>query len=326
MNSHNLDLRTNSYQAPLTQSFALAGLQVLPELNRIEDQRTKEQTAMEPRLMNLLCFLAANQGCVVDRDTLVEKLWPKVVVNENSLTRAVSELRKHLRRKYHGTSIRIETIPKKGYRLLALGQENSSRTTDQPDSLVNLGGIKRWVRHTPKALAGAALAASLGLFALMPLLANLKQGAPVSFADELIALQPSYLGGEVKLSASDLPSSRPSAIPATTRPVISHDGASFAYLRYDSSGSTVFFGTLSETVDPQPVYHDGDKLVNLAWSPTGDNLLFAKYPAMTTTALFSGQGSDLELLSLNPLTRELQRLVEAEVELDSDKVRDQNLT
>jgi DNA-binding winged helix-turn-helix (wHTH) protein len=322
MNSPTQNTSASAYQAPLMDTFSLAGLKVLPQLNRLEGPQATKQTAIEPRLMNLLCFLAANQGCVVDRDTLVERLWPEVIVNENSLTRAVSELRKHLRSATNGSNVRIETIPKKGYRLVAPNQDQRSNTTARLFGPIRQGGIEHWIRRSPKAFAGAAFAASLGFFALLPPLADLKQAPVAGFSDELVALQPSYLGGKVELSASDLAL----ATPATTRPVISHDGTSFAYLKYDGTGSTVFFGSLSESVDPQPIYHSADKVLNLAWSPTGDRLLFANQPAMTTAALFSGQGGDLELLALNPHTREIQRLVATEVEAGSSVAADQNLT
>lgn len=74
--------------------------------------------------MHLLCLLAAADGNVVTREQLMEALWPKVIVNENSLTRAVSELRKALATpdRLHTSTTRctlIETLSKKGYRLNA---------------------------------------------------------------------------------------------------------------------------------------------------------------------------------------------------------------
>jgi len=72
----------------------------------------------EPRLMKLLCALAAEAGEVVEREELINRLWPRVVVTENSLTRAVSELRRLLAQAPENT-VRIQTIPKRGYCLHA---------------------------------------------------------------------------------------------------------------------------------------------------------------------------------------------------------------
>ncbi|MDO8908223.1 MAG: winged helix-turn-helix domain-containing protein [Pseudohongiella sp.] len=81
---------------------------------------------LEPRLMQLLCLLANAEGAVLTRESLMEALWPRVIVNENSLTRAVSELRKALAlpddaildpaNSATGSGL-IETVPKRGYRL-----------------------------------------------------------------------------------------------------------------------------------------------------------------------------------------------------------------
>ncbi|MDP2286353.1 MAG: winged helix-turn-helix domain-containing protein [Pseudohongiella sp.] len=113
--------------SPTIAEHALAVWQVDPLRNLIQTRGTETQTIkrqIEPRLMHLLCLLASAGGRVISREQLMNELWPKVVVNENSLTRAVSELRKAL---VHpdfpvADSTRcalIETLSKKGYRLNA---------------------------------------------------------------------------------------------------------------------------------------------------------------------------------------------------------------
>ncbi len=325
MNSQNLTLESTPYQPPMAQDFAFADWKVLPALNRLEDQRSAKQISIEPRLMHLLCFLAANKGRVVDRDTLVEQLWPRVVVNENSLTRAVSELRKHLRNETATERTVIETIPKKGYRLLAHEPKSSREPHVFATNIVSKVGLTAFSWHTPKILTGAAIAASLAIaVTLLPLTDSTQTESPAiaALVDEVIAEQPSYFGGEVTLSASQLPVNEPT----TTRPVISYDGSSFAYLKYDNTGTTVFYGPLSERVEAAPIYHNEGVLLNLAWSPTGNSLLFARKPTMTTTALFSGKGQNLELLALDLSTREVQRLVNDKLDSNSEIVSDQNLT
>ncbi|CAN0495472.1 unnamed protein product, partial [Discosporangium mesarthrocarpum] len=98
-------------------AFQIGKWQVDPALNLMVDCQTDEQRHLEPRLMKLLCFLAANQGTVVSRDELVALLWPRVIVNENSLTRAISELRKQLDAPATPARKAVQTIPKRGYRL-----------------------------------------------------------------------------------------------------------------------------------------------------------------------------------------------------------------
>lgn len=72
---------------------------------------------MQPQLLDVSGVLAARAGEVVSRDTLLEAVWHGKVVTEESLTRAISELRKALGDKANTPSY-IQTIPKKGYRLL----------------------------------------------------------------------------------------------------------------------------------------------------------------------------------------------------------------
>lgn len=102
---------------------------VIPQRNAIQlysDIYERLDRQLEPRLMQLLCQLAKANGRVVTRDELMDTLWPRVVVNENSLTRAVSELRKaFVLPEDCGAKAAvvcprlIETVPKRGYRLNA---------------------------------------------------------------------------------------------------------------------------------------------------------------------------------------------------------------
>lgn len=70
-----------------------------------------------PKVMEVLMCLIKAEGRLVPREALLESVWADVVVNEEVVTRAVSELRTLLGdvgrpRRYIGT------IPRRGYRLL----------------------------------------------------------------------------------------------------------------------------------------------------------------------------------------------------------------
>jgi DNA-binding winged helix-turn-helix (wHTH) protein/Tfp pilus assembly protein PilF len=73
---------------------------------------------LEPKVAEVLGYLAARAGEVVPRQELLDALWPGVVVGDESLTQTVIKLRKAL-----GDATRepryIETIAKRGYRLIA---------------------------------------------------------------------------------------------------------------------------------------------------------------------------------------------------------------
>jgi len=73
--------------------------------------------------MEVLAVLSGNPGGVVSRDELLEKVWPGVIVTEHTLSRCIYQLRHELGK--IGTAPGqdeynpIETLPKRGYRLLA---------------------------------------------------------------------------------------------------------------------------------------------------------------------------------------------------------------
>ncbi len=71
---------------------------------------------VQPKVMDVLAFLAAHEGQVVERDTLLEQVWRRVT-SEEVLTRCISELRRALGDD-RGTPTYIQTVPKRGYRLV----------------------------------------------------------------------------------------------------------------------------------------------------------------------------------------------------------------
>ncbi len=76
------------------------------------------ETRVEPKLMDVLVQLALADGHVVVREDLLKTVWKGVVVNEEALTRAISELR-HALGDSASEKRYIRTIPKRGYSLVA---------------------------------------------------------------------------------------------------------------------------------------------------------------------------------------------------------------
>ena len=121
----------NRFSAPRRENFEIGDWRVEPGCNRIFHRGSGIERKLEPRLMHLFCFLAANPGRTLSRGDLIAELWPRVIVTENSLTRAVSELRKHIGA-VGGGAMNIETVPKKGYRLVAEQAANASIRRGRP--------------------------------------------------------------------------------------------------------------------------------------------------------------------------------------------------
>lgn len=179
-NSAPEDVRTDVANAP---AFQLGGWTVVPARNLIcwtgavsvSSTTAEEQRQLEPRLMRLLCLLASAADSVVTREEITEKLWPSVIVNENSLTRAVSDLRRTLVAPGATSGTRkadtlIETVPKRGYRLsvvpkpaaAAWSLKQQSLTQDRRPVLPVRPTAMRWLhRWTPSIAACLILALAL---------------------------------------------------------------------------------------------------------------------------------------------------------------------
>jgi DNA-binding winged helix-turn-helix (wHTH) protein/TolB-like protein/Flp pilus assembly protein TadD len=117
-------------------------------------RRRNDVVHLEPKVMELLVYLRKHQGRVVPKQELFGSLWPDTFVAETALTRCISQLR-HALRDDPKSSLYIETVPKKGYRLVAGLQEAATPDTEP-------------VKPPPvrKRLIGVAAATLLGLIVL----------------------------------------------------------------------------------------------------------------------------------------------------------------
>lgn len=98
------------------REFRLDDWLVQASLNRLV--RGESRVQIRPRLMDVLCFLAEHHGEVVSKDEVIAAVWAKPYMAESVLSRSVAELRAILGDDA-GEPRYIETIVKRGYRLLA---------------------------------------------------------------------------------------------------------------------------------------------------------------------------------------------------------------
>jgi transcriptional activator of cad operon len=80
---------------------------------------------LEPKTMELLRLLAAHPGQVLSREQILAVVWPDVVVADDALARAMFKLRRALGDDPKAARY-IETLPKRGYRLIAPVQRDAS--------------------------------------------------------------------------------------------------------------------------------------------------------------------------------------------------------
>jgi len=80
--------------------------------------RGARMVPIPPKAADTLLFLVENAGSVVTKDQLFATVWRDTFVEDGSLTRAISVLRKLLDDRAHGHKY-IVTVPKRGYRFAA---------------------------------------------------------------------------------------------------------------------------------------------------------------------------------------------------------------
>ena len=87
------------------------------------DRRTwtlsREEGAVDlsPRLVEILAYLASKPGDTISKDDLLERFWPDVHITENTMTRAIADIRKAIGDSAD-TPKYIQTLARRGYRFV----------------------------------------------------------------------------------------------------------------------------------------------------------------------------------------------------------------
>ena len=81
---------------------------------------------LEPKSFRLLLFLIENPERVLTKDEIMGMVWPAVAVSDNSLTRAITQIRKALDDDSRAPKY-IETVPSVGYRFIGEIKEEPDR-------------------------------------------------------------------------------------------------------------------------------------------------------------------------------------------------------
>ena len=150
------DCRMSAEPSPLPPRFFVIG-EVVADPERNVLLRHGEIVKLEPRVMALLTYLAANQGRIVGKDELLARVWGGAHVVDEALQRAVSILRTALGDDAKRPRL-IETVPTKGYRLMV-----EPRPLESPVLPVSAG----FANSRPMILVIVALLAGLVLGAVV---------------------------------------------------------------------------------------------------------------------------------------------------------------
>jgi len=262
---------------PLTsEPFILGDWLVEPALNRLS--RIDIEHRIEPRTMDVLVYLMTQSERVVSRDELMDQIWNGIIVNENTVTRVISQLRKALDepgRQY------IETIPKRGYRMLVKSAPHATYKTGHKTHKRNKPYIAVFLFTAIAVISALFLVQKYTLFNDHPDLStnSVQQNVPVlnrlTDLDE-IAIDLTWESG------------------AEVLPVISHDGNMLAY-------------AANRDIDTYDVYvqkfQEGTPL-NITNTPEADEAALAFSPDLTKILIqriTKDQHCDFIILSLADL-------------------------
>src|SRR5215472_11331909 len=128
--------------------YAFGDFRLLPEEALL--LRSGQPVPIPPKTFRILCYLVENRGHLVDKDALMQAVWPGTFVVENNLRHNIFLLRKALSENGNSQEF-IITSPKFGYRFVADVQEIEDWTRTRSGNGHGIGIVepagKEHVRH-----------------------------------------------------------------------------------------------------------------------------------------------------------------------------------
>lgn len=230
-----------------------------PDSHRL--RRGETVHVVRAKLVRILACLAEEPGRVLQRDELLDRIWPGIIVTDDSLTRGISDLRKLLEDSADEPRY-IETIRKGGYRLIASVRPALAPAPAPEEAGAEVAPAREEPRPAPPRSGGspARVAAAALLVA---------GGGGLWWS----AVEPSPAVGPTALEARPLTA----LIGRETDPAVSPDGSrvAFAWSGSNGSGSDILVKSLRGdevlrlTTDPAVDSHP-------AWSPDGLRVAFLR--------------------------------------------------
>lgn len=85
-----------------------------------------ELLALRPQSFAVLRYLLSRPNRLVEKEELIEALWPGLAVTDDSLVQCIHEIRRALRDDRH---LHLKTVPKRGYRIVLQGGQPPPETS-----------------------------------------------------------------------------------------------------------------------------------------------------------------------------------------------------
>jgi TolB-like protein/DNA-binding winged helix-turn-helix (wHTH) protein/tetratricopeptide (TPR) repeat protein len=131
----------------LDGGFRIGHWRVEPRLNTVF--RNGTSVHLEPKIMEVLVCLAGHAGEPVPKEKLLQAVWSDTFVTDDVLKRSISELRRVFEDDARDPHV-IQTVAKRGYRLLALVQPvngSAAETSLEAQPLDSVPGSAAKQRH-----------------------------------------------------------------------------------------------------------------------------------------------------------------------------------
>jgi Tol biopolymer transport system component/DNA-binding winged helix-turn-helix (wHTH) protein len=224
-----------------------------------------ENCPLEPKSFRLLQFLVENRSRTVPKDEIVAAVWPGTFVSDNSITRAVTQVRKALHDDAKEPKY-IETVPTVGYRFIGVCIEEENPTV--PPDASEEGKRSR----TPLA-AAAFLTLAIAAGAWWFIAGRGSSTAPYPLHVIRVSKLTSYPGNE-------------------REPAISPDGSYVAFSWSGPAGDNYDIYVVQQAGGQQPLRLTRDPAPDSfpAWSPDGSQIGFVRR-----------HGSMAEIITVPPL-------------------------
>src|SRR5437588_1929167 len=113
--------------------------------------------SLEPETLRLLLFLIENRGRLIEKEEILDAIWPETHVTENALTREIGKLRKTLGDDPKAPKY-IQTVHTRGYRFIAELAEANGEGTLAGAEVGEVAAPPESFRAAPPVVAAAPLA------------------------------------------------------------------------------------------------------------------------------------------------------------------------
>jgi eukaryotic-like serine/threonine-protein kinase len=241
--------------------FSLGDWLVQPRAGRAT--RNGHTVYIRAKVMDLLVLLAERPGEVLSKDVILDRVWGTEALSESALTRSITELRQALGDNADEPSL-VETIPKRGYRLIApvrpipgnsaTGSAQTINVFESPpqDSSASdraKAGRRHWARWAASSAAAVVILTTAGWIGRMGRVGGTPPSPPL-----------------VRFLVSPPAGTTYAAFAADPAPAVSPDGRFIATIARTPEATHQIWVHSLDSVIPQPL-PGTDGATDLFWSP-----------------------------------------------------------